>query len=210
MKHKFIGNKIALFLNGELININSINFINCYEKIFVTDGAYDYIKKIGLIPDIIIGDLDSINNNKIIIDDIRTVYIEDQNFTDFEKALKFIIKNKFLNVDVWGASGKEQDHFLGHLSIALKYQNKLSLIFYDNYYKYFFTDKKNRFYNVKNKKISLFPFPIVNGLTTKGLKYPIFNDSLEIGHKIGIRNIAINNTIEITYDDGILIIFIEK
>lgn len=210
MKHKFFGSKIALFLNGELSFFNKKDFFNCYEKIFVTDGAYNYIKDMDLYPDFIIGDLDSIDNNFLKKKNIKIIYIEDQNITDFEKALKFIFFNKFLNIDIWGASGKEQDHFLGHLSIASKYKNKLSLIFHDNYYNYFFADKINRFYNVKNRKISLFPFPKVNGLTTKGLKYSIYNDSLEIGHKIGIRNLAIKNTIEITYSEGILIIFIEK
>lgn len=210
MQHKFLGNKIALFLNGEISNSRIIHSC-CYEKIFVADGAYNYMKNIGIFPDFIIGDMDSIDSNIIIKNkNIKIIYIEDQNFTDFEKALNFIEKNKFLNVDIWGASGKEQDHFLGHLSIALKYKSKLSLIFHDNYHKYFFADKNNFFYNVKNKKISLFPFPKVNGLTTKGLKYSIYNGSLEIGHKIGIRNIAINDTIQITYSEGILIIFIQK
>ncbi|WP_238785622.1 motility associated factor glycosyltransferase family protein [Blattabacterium cuenoti] len=114
----------------------------------------------------------------------------------------------FLYVNVWGASGKEQDHFLGNLSIALKYKKKLSIVFYDSYYSYFFIGKRSSFFIKKNKKISLFPFPKVSKLKTKGLKYHINN--MELGKDIGIRNQSTNNYIEIIYEKGDLLIFIEK
>lgn len=207
MKHKFLGPKVGLFLNGEIPN----NIRTNYEKIFITDGAFNYIKNINILPDFIIGDLDSIDKkNNFLIKNSIIINKPNQNITDFEKALKFIINNKFLNIDIWGASGKENDHFLGNLSVALKFNKKLSLIFYDKYHIYFFAKKKNILYGMKNKIISLFPFPYVQGIITKGLKYSLNNQSLKIGKNIGIRNFAINDIIEINYQKGVLIIFIQR
>lgn len=208
MEHKYLGVKIALFLNGDLPNY--IPNIYNYKKIFITDGVYDFfINKIGIHPDLISGDFDSTDRNTLNIN-TKIIYTPNQNYTDFEKILDIIYKNNFLNVDIWGASGKEQDHFLGNLFAAAKYRKKLSLIFYDNYHIYFFAEKKNRINGVKNKIISLFPFPKVKGITTKGLKYSLCNESLNINKRIGIRNKAIDNIIDITFSDGTLIIFVEK
>lgn len=202
--------KVALFLNGKSENSFPKKISN-YKKIFVTDGGYTgFFKKYKIYPDLVIGDFDSINKKLIFSKKINIIYKSNQNITDFEKALNYIYKNNFFNVDVWGASGKEQDHFLGNLYVALKYKNKLSLIFYDKHQIYFFAKKKNLIHNVKGKKISLFPFPETYGVKTIGLKYPILNDSLKIIKKIGIRNIAINNDIEIIYTKGVLLIFIEN
>lgn len=199
--------KIALFLNGEFYK-DSFN-IFFYKKILAVDGAYNYLIKNNIKPDFIIGDLDSVNKKKIS-KKIDIINIQNQNITDFEKSLQFIFSKKFFNVDVWGASGKSQDHFLGNLYCALKYKNKLSLIFYDKYSIYFFAKKKTIFYCLKGKKISLFPFSNVYDIITKGLKYPLVNENLSIDLRIGIRNFAIDNFVEIIFKKGALLIFIEK
>ncbi|WP_185855529.1 thiamine diphosphokinase [Blattabacterium cuenoti] len=210
MNHKFKGPVIELFLNGDPPKKNLYSkFLS--KKIFAVDGSLNYLKKFKIPVDSIIGDFDSLLKKNISVKN-TIINTYNQNYTDFEKALNIIYKKGFLNVNIWGGSGKEQDHFLGNLSIALKYKKKLSIIFYDKYHLYFFSDKKNTFYMKKNKKISLFPFPKVVGLKTFGLKYPIKNESLEIGKKLGIRNKSIsneNNKIQINYKKGELLIFIE-
>ncbi|WP_185851594.1 thiamine diphosphokinase [Blattabacterium cuenoti] len=208
MNHRFIGPEVGLFLNGEPpIPIAKKNFF--YEKIFAVNGAFSYLKKLSIQVDWTIGDFDSLKENLEKLDN-KFFKNYDQNYTDFDKALKIIYKKGFFNINVWGASGKEQDHFLGNLSTALKYKKKLSIIFHDNYHSYFFSHKKNSFSHKKNKKISLFPFPKVEGLSTYGVKYPLTNKLLKMGECIGIRNEIIHNKIEINYKKGELLIFLER
>ncbi|XOD68839.1 MAG: thiamine diphosphokinase [Flavobacteriales bacterium AspAUS03] len=207
MDHRFTGPKIALFLNGE----PPINLPKCstYEKVFATDGAYHYLKKFKIRPDVISGDFDSADQTTFP-EDITVIETPDQNFTDFEKALQIIAQNRFLNVDVWGGSGKKQDHFLGNLSTASKYKQNLSLIFYDKYHIYFFAETQSHLYGTKGKMVSLFPFPKAECVTTKGLKYPLYGEPLEIHRRIGIRNRAVSNTVEILFTSGALVIFVER
>ncbi|WP_185870523.1 thiamine diphosphokinase [Blattabacterium cuenoti] len=209
MNHRFLGPEVGLFLNGDPPRtFYQENF--SYEKIFAVNGAFSYLKKLGIEVDCVIGDFDSLKKNVYNLDNKFFFEIDDPNYTDFDKALKIIYQKGYFNINVWGSSGKEQDHFLGNLSTALKYKKKLSIIFHDNYHSYFFSGKKNFFYQKKNKKISLFPFPKVEGLSTHGLKYSLTNKFLKIGKCIGIRNEAIDNKIEINYKKGELLIFIER
>ncbi|WP_185882950.1 thiamine diphosphokinase [Blattabacterium cuenoti] len=207
MYHRFKGPEIELFLNGTPPPFNK-DF--CGKKIFSVNGSFYYLKKYGIPIDYIIGDFDSLLKKDIHMKKITQYNTYNQKYTDFDKALNIIQKKGFLNVNVWGASGKEQDHFLGNLSTALKYKKQLSIIFHDEYHVYFFSEKINYFYIKQNKKVSLFPFPKVNGLKTTGLQYCIQNEILEIGRNIGIRNISIDKKIQIKYKKGELLIFIEK
>ncbi|WP_341654783.1 thiamine diphosphokinase [Blattabacterium cuenoti] len=208
MNHRFDGPEVGLFLNGGKPPFLKEKF-SFYEKIFAVDGAFYYLNEFGISVDYIIGDLDSILKKDIPLK-THLLKIDDQRYTDFDKALNIIYNLGFININVWGASGMEQDHFLGNLSTALKYKKKLSIIFHDQYHFYFFSDKRNSFYQKKNKKVSLFPFPIAEELSTNGLKYCIKKGFLKIGEKIGIRNETYKEKIEINYKKGELLIFIEK
>ncbi|WP_185871106.1 thiamine diphosphokinase [Blattabacterium cuenoti] len=207
MNHRFKGPKVGLFLNGEPPSL-SYEETFFYEKIFSVDGAFYYLTKSGISIDYIIGDFDSISKKDITLE--KTIFTYNQKYTDFDKALNIIYRKGYLNIDVWGGSGREQDHFLGNLSTALKYKKKLSIIFHDKYHSYFFSDRKTVFYQKKNKKISLFPFPLTKDLKTKGLKYKVNKDYFKIGKKIGIRNKTCNKKIEISYSEGELLIFVER
>ncbi|AER40349.1 thiamine pyrophosphokinase [Blattabacterium sp. (Mastotermes darwiniensis) str. MADAR] len=209
MNHRFIGPEVELFLNGNPPNIVKNKYFFYGKKIFAVDGAFYYLKKMGIKVDFISGDFDSILKKDLPLKD-EVFETNNQDITDFDKALRIIHHKGFLNVNVWGAGGREQDHFLGNLSTALKYKKKLSLIFHDDYHSYFFSNKKTFFYQKKNKIISLFPFPKVEGLLTYGLKYPINDESFQIGKRIGIRNKAIESKIKIIYKKGELLIFLEK
>ncbi|WP_317168427.1 thiamine diphosphokinase [Blattabacterium cuenoti] len=211
INHRYQGPEIELFLNGNPPIFNK-NFYNKNKKIFAVDGAYNYLKKNKIKVDYFSGDFDSfpyLNKGKI---SVKKCIFEtfNQQKTDFEKALNIIFHKGYFNINVWGASGKEQDHFLGNISVALKYKNELSIIFYDKYYSYFFLQKKSNFFVKKNKIISLFPFPKVMGLRTNGLKYSTKYMKMEIGKDIGIRNKSIKEKIEISYKSGNILIFIEK
>lgn len=200
-----VNKKVALFLNGEKPKL--IPNTNDYDIVICTDGSYSYLKDFKITPNIICGDFDSIDINSIP-EGIKKIHTPDQNFTDFEKALKIIHELNYHDVDVFGASGKQQDHFIGNLNAALKFDTLLKIEFYDNYSTYYFIPNDFEVKNVLNKKISLIPFPNCEGIITNGLLYPLNNEKLTLIDRIGTRNTAIENTIRIKYKSGNLILFI--
>ena len=198
-----IKGNVFLLLNGEppkkLPNLNS------YDLICATDGAYQFLKEQEIEPHFISGDFDSLKN---IPDHIEVINTPNQDFTDFDKILQILFDKGFTEIDIYGASGQEQDHFLGNLHTAIQWKNKLKLTFSDNYSTYFLADAKTEVEDCKDKIISLVPFPEAKKITTKGLKYQLNKEDLIFGARIGTRNKAIKESIEITFEDGELFIFI--
>lgn len=201
MKNK----KAFVLLNGAKPSIFP-NFSN-YDIVCAIDGAYNHFEKNNIIPDLITGDFDSIHKIPTTVEVINT---PNQDYTDFEKALFILNERGFSEIDVYGGSGKEHDHFLGNISTALTWKKKLNITFYDDFGKYFFIHNTFTTSDILNKNISLIPFPKAKGIITTGLKYPLKNEKLSFGKRIGTRNKAIKNTIEITFKKGNLLIYISK
>lgn len=207
--YEILKNKALLFINGK--PPKKIPNLSDYELIACTDGAFHYLKKLGF-PfgklDFISGDFDSHTGNDENIDEEKFIFTPDQDKTDFHKALEILIEKNIENIDVYGASGGEQDHFLGNLSTAFFFKEKLNLKFFDEFSSYYFIPKDFSITNVKGKIISLLPFPIAKNIETEGLKWALCNENLILGERIGTRNIAENSKISIKYKEGDLLIFV--
>ena len=208
--------KALLFINGD--SPRTIPNLSGYDLIACTDGAFHYLKELKFPLDkldFISGDFDSHKIEEEIIQQAQNHQFEiietpDQNKTDFHKALEIIIEKGFDNIDVFGGSGGEQDHFLGNLSVAFAFKDKVNLQFFDEYSSYYFIPKKFSISDVKGKMISLMPFPIAKNIETKGLKWPLNREDLMLGERIGTRNIAENQEVSVKYKEGDLLIFVGK
>ena len=194
---------VFLLLNGE--PPKKLPEFSNYEIICATDGAYRFLKEKNIIPNFISGDFDSLTD---LPKDIEVIHTPNQDFTDFDKILQILVDKGHKNIDVFGASGQEQDHFLGNLHTAIQWKEKLNLTFFDNYSHYFLADKTTEILNCNQKMISLIPFPEAKNIITKGLQYPLNNEKLSFGERIGTRNKAIKNKVEISFKTGELFIFI--
>ena len=207
-------NKALLFINGD--SPKTIPNLSGYDLIACTDGAFHYLEQLKFPLDkldFISGDFDSHKIEEEIIQQAQNHSFEiietpDQNKTDFHKALELILEKGFENIDVYGGSGGEQDHFLGNLSVAYAFKDKLNLQFFDEYSSYYFIPKNFSISDVKGKMISLMPFPIAKNIETKGLKWPLNREDLILGERIGTRNIAENKDVTIKYKKGDLLIFV--
>lgn len=199
-------NKIVfLLLNGE--PPTKVPNLAAYDVICATDGAYQYLENNSIVPHFISGDFDSV---KQIPENIEVIHTPNQDFTDFDKILQILFDRNYKDIHVFGASGKEQDHFLGNLHTALVWKAKLNLTFFDNYGVCFLVDKKINLDGCKGKTVSLIPYPKAKGVITKGLKYPLNNENLVMGKRIGTRNVALDDKIEIVFKTGNLFVFINS
>lgn len=195
--------KVFLLLNGEMPQ--ELPDVSDYALICATDGAYHFLEANKITPHFICGDFDSLEKTP---KNIEVIHTPNQDFTDFDKALQIIFDKGYRTIDVFGASGKEQDHFLGNLHTAIQWKEKLKLTFFDTYSRYFLADKSTEITNCKDSVVSLIPFHEAKSIFTEGLQYPLKNENLTFGNRIGTRNKAIKNDIKITFKSGELFIFI--
>jgi thiamine pyrophosphokinase len=86
----------------------------------------------------------------------------------------------------------------------------LNITFFDDFGSYFFSKKILELTAVKDKTISLIPFPIVHKIFTKGLAYPLQEETLTFGKRIGTRNKAIEDKVHISYESGDLLIYVGR
>jgi len=203
--------KALLFINGE--PPKSFPEHQDYTLIACTDGAFHYLKNRNFPLDqlaFISGDFDSHSGKDEDIHHKKFIHTPDQDKTDFHKALEIIADRGFKNVDVLGGSGGEQDHFLGNLTVAFGFKDHLDIRFYDEFSEYYFIPKNIIIHQVKNKMVSLYPFPSVENITTKGLNWPLSHGSLSITSRIGTRNFAVEDEVSIQYEKGDLLIFVGK
>ena len=202
--------KALLFINGE--PPKNIPEIKDYDLIACTDGAFHYLREKNFsldLLDFISGDFDSYEESEKIVSE-KLIHTPDQNKTDFHKALEIIIEKGFYEVDVYGGSGGEQDHYLGNLTVAYLFRNKMEITFYDEYSKYFFIPNEFEAQNVLGKIVSLVPYPIAENVVTRGLNWPLFGEELSMTGRIGTRNFAVEDTFTCSYDNGAILLFIGK
>ncbi|TZF99722.1 thiamine diphosphokinase (plasmid) [Chryseobacterium panacisoli] len=201
--------KALLFINGDAPKLlpNSEN----YGLIACTDGAFHYLKRMRFPLDkldFISGDFDSHSGSDEDMYQEKFILTLDQDKTDFHKALEIILEKGFSEIDVFGGSGGEQDHFLGNITVAYAFKDRMKIKFYDEFSEYYFIPNLFKLEGAKNRMISLYPFPSANNITTKGLNWPLTNDTLSITSRIGTRNFAVEDEVSVEYESGDVLLFV--
>lgn len=203
-------NDAIIFLNGK-IPFKIIDNYRIEESYLIcADGAANMLKEHKITPDIIIGDLDSIKKDVLKHyrkKGVEIRKIEEQETTDFEKALLYCVENNLKNLLIFGASSKRQDHTLNNYSVLKRYYRILNTKIIDTNFEIFFIDKSIKFQYPKGKSISIMPVPVAKGISTKGLKYRLLNEDLEFGIREGTLNVSEEETINIEFKEGDLLLF---
>lgn len=175
------------------------------------DGASDFLKTAGVIPSVIIGDLDSVNPETLKYFSKKKVIIKkitDQKRNDLEKAIMFALSKNFRVLNIIGLSGKRLDHTLNNLSILKKFYRKAKLRIYDNGFVGEIISKSAEFECNIGDTVSLIPLPKADGVTTKGLKYPLKNGTLELGVREGALNEAAGENVSIKIRQGLMLVLV--
>ena len=198
-----------IIANGNLIDCKKIlKLDNTF--IIVTDGAYDKCRQLEIIPNLTIGDKDSIINR----DHKQYLYIADQNTTDLEKAILYCKNHNFNNILILGAFGGELDHSLNNIMLVAKYveQNmKFSIIdqYCSNKLKLGILLKNGsiNFTCPKNSYISILPLPLAT-ISTTGLEWELKEAQLSFDFT-SARNSNIQENIQVSCSSGKSIIIID-
>lgn len=170
MEHK---KNIAMVINGEFpTNSRIIDKIRLAEKVIAVDGATNSLIDHGITPSIAIGDFDSIRQSykdKVSV----IIHTEDQNKTDFEKALDWCINNDYLSLSIFGFSGKSEDHFLGNFFTINDYYDSIEFKIYTDYSTITPCIGKTVFDSFKGETVSIVSFEMNNKVTSTNLEYPL-------------------------------------
>ncbi len=189
-----------LCLNGSL---PGADFFQSPLPVIATDGAANTLLNMGIKPDIVIGDLDSFNAREHA--GIKTFYVEDQNFCDYEKSLAYLENNNLLPCIIVGIHGGYLDHIINNLNIFMRYN---AALYAPPLYGQVLKENGSFTFNLPlHTKISLIGIPS-STVSTKGLQWELTQAPLCFPGKNSCFNRTTQDLIQITVHSGQLLVLI--
>jgi len=177
------------------------------------DGGLKTVLNFGVVPDVVVGDLDSIEISDLDrVPDERVFKVDaDNTSTDLQKALKHAIKIGIKVATLLGFTGRRSDHVLWNLGLLRTFGDLIALRMVDDYGETRLVKGIVRFRAEIGQKVSLSPLDEpVTGIVTRGLRFALRNESLELGVRDGISNEVVQNPVEIVVRQGSLLVFVQR
>ena len=204
--------RVLIVANGEWPgSFNLQHERTTYDQLVALDGAANRLLDLNLIPDVIVGDLDSITTsvlNQCESSGVHIVRIPGQEKSDISKGLQWVQQEQpNAKIDVIGVEIGRYDHHLAAYSALFECQSSATLLL--NGWTATRVDSNPTTFQVKpHAIISLIPFGSVQGVTLEGCQYPLQNASLTTGTQ-GVSNKAIESEIVVSAQSGNLLLLIE-
>jgi thiamine pyrophosphokinase len=173
------------------------------------DGGANTAAHFGCAPNLIIGDFDSVQKESLrVFSKVELQKLKDQNSTDLEKALTAAIRKKCTEIVVLGATGGRLDHAIGNLSALAKFSRKTTIKFIDDTGEFIPVGHKLEIMLPIGTGISLLPLSRCSAIVTRGLKWNLNNESLQLGIRESTSNIIVSSHVNIKVRSGHLIAFV--
>jgi len=207
--------KSALIVcNGEPPSLELLNQL--WDEVHIricADGGANFVCAQGLTPDLIIGDMDSIDSNIAKnFDQEKFLKIEEQETNDGDKALRYCLQEEIKEVHLLGASGGRIDQFLANVELLYKFFPQLKITLWTKFERLVVIEKEWVGTLPVGTTISLLPlFGEVKGIVTKGLVYALNGQSLCLGKTpSGVSNCSDEPIVNITIREGQLLLVIQS
>lgn len=205
--------RAVIFVNGEIADYERARPLLLPDDVlFAADGGTRHILALGLVPALVIGDLDSLtatDRRKLEAagTEIRP-YARDKNETDLELALGHAVNSGFDEILIIGALGRRLDQTLGNLALlAGLSRDGLHISMDDGAEQVFFVSKRAQVDGLAGDLVSLIPWGRrVSGVTTEGLQWPLQNETLHPYKTRGISNTMIGEKALVSVRSGLLLI----
>jgi thiamine pyrophosphokinase len=201
-------NSVLIICNSELPKKEVVGkLLKEVDYIVCACGGANRALEYDIIPDAVVGDLDSISEEtKRKLDKKIFHQILDFNSTDLEKTMRFIYEKGLKEAIIIGGTSGKFDYALGNLSILKRWGDKIDLKIVDDYSEIKYINKKISFEGEIGTVISLIAVGKAEGINTEGLKYNLKNFDMEFSD-LGIHNEIISNPVTISVERGDLFIF---
>lgn len=161
------------------------------------DGGADEIVRAGLMPEAIVGDMDSLNNPDGWLGRTRMLRLAEQDTTDFEKAL--YSTNAPVTVAM-GMMGRRLDHTLAALDAVARHGRDRIIVLVDEDDIGVVLSETFDFELAEGERVSVHPLAPVRFKRSFGLKYPLDGLKLALGERTGTSNEATSGMFRIEPD----------
>ena len=197
---------LLIVANGEFPSHSiPLEILDKADYILACDGAADTLLDKGYIPDIILGDLDSLSyENKIKCED-KIIEISDQSQNDLRKTINYARDNNIDDIRIIGGSGKREDHMIGNIFSLLDYKDlKIKLFTDTGFFSCIHGDQTID--SFKGQQVSIFSLDPTIKITSNNLKYNFNRNSISNIY-LGTLNESTSDDFKLLISHGSLLIF---
>ncbi len=175
--------------------------------VVVLDSAIERVLEKNIKVDVLLGDFDKgVANVENLQYPLEIVHTPDQNKTDLEKAIEYLIERNIPAVNIIWATGRRADHSISNMTNIVRYKDQIKIVVFDDYSKIFRIPNSFQKWYTKDTILSLIPVGAVSGITSENLRYALKDDTLILGYRNGSSNSAKEDGIvSITYNEGDLL-----
>ena len=203
--------RIIIFANGDLPNLEKARaLLHDDDFIIAADGGTRHALALGLTPNIIIGDMDSLPVNFDIskFNDDVILYPQDKNETDLELAIQHALTLNPEQIVILAALGGRLDQTLGNIALISGLQPATcNLKLDDGIEEVFFCRDQVQVNGSSGDIVSLIPWQgEVTGIVTTGLKWRLQDETLYPQKTRGISNEMLDDSATVQIKSGLLLV----
>lgn len=192
--------KALLVANGDIKDLKLLRYlINDSNFILCADGGLDHLMKIESIPDLVLGDLDSITNTGLEYIKANNILIEKhpvmKDMTDTEIALDYLANKGYKDIIITGGIGSRMDHTMANiLLLRSQWEKGIHVKIINENNSIYFVNNKIKLKRRDNYYVSIIPLNDKGiEISLQGFLYPLTNEKLEFSSTKGISNEIIDN-----------------
>lgn len=183
-----------LIANGEACQPELLGqLLEWSPTVVVLDSAIWRVLELGIKVDVLLGDFDQDLDLDVIRSQqypLEVVHTPDQNKTDLDKGIEFLIERGFPAVNIVWATGRRADHSLTNMTNIVRYKEQIRIVMIDDHSKIFpLVGRFEKWYEARTP-VSLIPVGTVTGFTSDGLKYNLQDATLTLGYFTSSSNEA--------------------
>ena len=141
------------------------------ERVICCDSAAEEFCAHGLVPEAIVGDMDSLPEALRDRFADRIVLCPDQNTNDLWKTLTYAIERGFSRITVLGAFGRREDHSIGNIMLLAARLHDAEVRVVSDRGVFDFIDEPSAFESFAGEQVSLFTLDPTTEIAVRGLRY---------------------------------------
>jgi thiamine pyrophosphokinase len=203
---------ILIFANGDLTPGAWLNgYLQQATQLIGADGGTRHILQLGLTPDRVIGDLDSLDDKTVALLRARGVAIErfaaEKDETDLELALQHALRTPDVPIVILGALGGRLDQTLANILLLAQPQLRgRRIILAAPHERAWLISGSTEIGGQAGDRVSLIPLGgAVHVVRTTGLAWPLVDETLPVGPTRGVSNRMTADLATVVVDRGSLL-----
>jgi thiamine pyrophosphokinase len=205
--------RAVVVANGEMGDTNLVlEEIGPDDLIVCADGGTLNALALGLRPQVVVGDVDSISSD--LRHDLEAqgtrfiVHSPHKDETDTELALKYCVEQAVSGILFLGALGGRLDHMLANLLLlADPAWRSVPILVMDGPVSVHLCSVRCEIFGQAGDVVSLLPWGgDAKGIRTDGLEYPLHGETLFLGSARGVSNVMLGGRAVVMVDKGLLLV----